>query len=827
MNLFTILSFLSAAIYLCLGLYAWRKEPGLRLTKIFFLQCLSLAAWAFFYAPVFQAPNKETLWFWYKMSSLGWCTIGGITLHFFMLLCGKERLLKKPWIYIFLYLPGLILVYQAWTGIVVTKDFIPGALGWIEVPAPDSFWYWFHVSNLLICVMIGLYLFWQRGKTSSLTREKAQTHLILTSAGSVLVIGFTINMILPIFEITIFPAIAPIILLLWAIAVWRSMVKYRLMALSPKIAIEEIVARMQDLMLMINTSGEILQINPQAEKLLGYRENELLGKGLETIIPDSELVVTIREATKNGIIDLPDREMAMKTRTGGTLPVFVSASILRDDFKDPIGLVLVGHDLRQTKALQEEIAVREEIERELIKGREFLKEKVVERNRDLTEANKKLEAEINERKLSEEFLRRSEERYRNILSSIEDGYFEVDLAGTMILCNKAEARMFGYTPEELIGMNYREYTDPENAKIVFEIYNVVYRTGVPHKGFEYEVVNRNGAKVSVETSVSLILDSNHQKIGFRGILRDITRQKQAEAALRQSEERYRSILASIEDGYFEVDLAGNMIFCNDAQCRIIGYPMNEVIGMNNRRYMDEESANKVYETFNRVYRTGLPEKGFDWELTRKDGSKIHVETSVSLILDLDQQKLGFRGILRDVARQKQAEEALKAMSLVDDLTGIYNRRGFLTLAEQELKIANRMGRGTFLLFADLDDLKGINDNFGHLEGDQALKDIARILKETFRDPDILARIGGDEFVILAIEGASEAGPELLLERLRKNIELSNKESSRPYMLSLSMGVAGYEPEHSVSIETLLIQADRNMYEEKQGKKKNTQLRIEF
>ena len=694
MNLFTILSFLSAATYLCLGLYAWRKEPGLRLTKVFFLQCLSLSVWAFFYAPVFQAPNKETLWFWYKMSSLGWCTIGGITLHFFMLLCGKERLLKKPWIYIFLYLPGLILVYQAWTGIVVTKDFIPGALGWIEVPAPDSFWYWFHIANLFVCVLIGLYLFWQRGRTSRLAREKAQTRLILSSAATVLVVGFSVNMILPVFEITIFPAIAPIILLLWAIAVWRSMVKYRLMALSPKIAVEEIVARMQDLMLMINTSGEILQINHQAEKLLGYRENELLGKGLETIIPDSDLVVTIREAAKKGIIDLPDREAAMKTRTGGTLPVFVSASILRDDFKDPIGLVLVGHDLRRTKALQRKIADREEIERDLIKGRELLKEKVVERNRDLTEANKKLEEEIQERKLSGE-------------------------------------------------------------------------------------------------------------------------------ALSESEERYRSMLASIEDGYFEVDIAGNLTFSNEAHCRMLGYSEAELISMNNRRYMDKENAKKVYETFNRVFRTGLPEKGFGWELIRKDGSKIYVETSVSLIVDPNRQKVGFRGIIRDVTRQKQAEEALKAMSLVDDLTGLFNRRGFFTLAEQELRIANRRKRGTFLLFADLDDLKEINDTFGHLEGDQALMDIARILKESFREPDILARIGGDEFVVLATEGAAEAGPELLMERLRKNLALFNEKSEHPYTLSISMGIAIYDPGHPVPIDTLLVQADRNMYEEKHGKKQNT------
>src|SRR4030042_2102668 len=401
MNIFSLLSFLAAVVYICLGFYAWRKEPRLRLTQVFFLQCLSLAVWAFSYAFDVQAPNKEILWFWYKMSSLGWCTIGGITLHFFMLLCGKEKLLKKPWVYLFLHLPGLVLIYRALAGVVIAKDFIPGALGWIEVPAPDSFWYWFHVSNLLGCVIIGLYLFWQRGKTSGLSREKAQTRLILTSAASVLILGFSINMILPALNITVLPAIAPIILLLWAEAVWKSMVKYRLMALSPRLAGGEIISHMKEILLLINTSGEIIQINPQTEILLGYGEEELRRKGLGAIIPDSSLVVAMTDSLKKGLVTCPEREAVLKTRGGETLPVLISSSIIRDDYNDPIGLVWVGHDLRQTKALQTEIAVREKAERELIKGQELLEWQVMERTKELTEANIKLEAEINERKSSE------------------------------------------------------------------------------------------------------------------------------------------------------------------------------------------------------------------------------------------------------------------------------------------------------------------------------------------------------------------------------------------------------------------------------------------
>ncbi len=109
---------------------------------------------------------------------------------------------------------------------------------------------------------------------------------------------------------------------------------------------------------------------------------------------------------------------------------------------------------------------------------------------------------------------------------------------------------------------------------------MVYRTGMPHKGFEWEVVKGNGEKVCVETSVSLILDSNHQKIGFRGILRDITRQKQAQIALRESEEKYRSILESIQEGYYEIDLKGNYVFSNDAFCNILGMTREELQGMN-------------------------------------------------------------------------------------------------------------------------------------------------------------------------------------------------------------------------------------------------------
>ena len=160
-----------------------------------------------------------------------------------------------------------------------------------------------------------------------------------------------------------------------------------------------------------------------------------------------------------------------------------------------------------------------------------------------------------------------------------------------------------------------------------------------------------------------------------------------------------------------------------------------------------------------------------------------------------------------------AEEALKNLSLKDDLTGLYNRRGFFALAEQGLKNAQRMKTEMLLIFGDLDNLKGINDTLGHKEGDQALVDTSQILKETFRASDIIGRIGGDEFVILAIN-SFETSAEKLIQRLKQVLKDNHLQTKRRYTLSLSLGIAFFDPRNPCSIDALLAQADQLMYANK-------------
>lgn len=167
-------------------------------------------------------------------------------------------------------------------------------------------------------------------------------------------------------------------------------------------------------------------------------------------------------------------------------------------------------------------------------------------------------------------------------------------------------------------------------------------------------------------------------------------------------------------------------------------------------------------------------------------------------------------------RQRVLEE-LRALSLSDELTGLYNRRGFFILAEQQIKIAARTRRSMLLVSADLDGLKGINDRFGHQEGDRALVDAAQILRQSFRESDIHSRIGGDEFVVLVTE-KPEINPDVLFRRLKENLEVFNRRVKRPYPFYISMGVAIFDPQNPVSLNELLVQADKSMYRNKKHNK---------
>ncbi len=191
-------------------------------------------------------------------------------------------------------------------------------------------------------------------------------------------------------------------------------------------------------------------------------------------------------------------------------------------------------------------------------------------------------------------------------------------------------------------------------------------------------------------------------------------------------------------------------------------------------------------------------------------NQLLIQQQKQLLLEQNQQ------LEQEIKERLRAEAEVRQLSLTDELTGLSNRRGFFVLAEQQLKIAQRTETPVCLLFIDLDRLKTVNDSLGHEVGDQFIVNAAMVLKQTFRDADILARLGGDEFVALIPSYLSN--PEEIHARLQSSIDRANAESDRPYHISMSVGVHPCLPTEETTLEALLAEADKLMYEQKRAKR---------
>jgi diguanylate cyclase (GGDEF)-like protein len=175
-------------------------------------------------------------------------------------------------------------------------------------------------------------------------------------------------------------------------------------------------------------------------------------------------------------------------------------------------------------------------------------------------------------------------------------------------------------------------------------------------------------------------------------------------------------------------------------------------------------------------------------------------------------------LYQKVAELQRANDHLRNLSLTDELTGLNNRRGFMILATALLKFARRAGHPLCLLYIDLDSLKPINDTYGHAAGDAAITDFANILTETFRDSDVIGRMGGDEFVVLTIE-ATESDLNSIQARLQSNVDTYNLQSERGHALAFSLGVIRVDLDSPLTMEALLSEADAAMYKHKQSRKR--------
>src|ERR1051325_2089609 len=249
--------------------------------------------------------------------------------------------------------------------------------------------------------------------------------------------------------------------------------------------------------------------------------------------------------------------------------------------------------------------------------------------------------------------------------------------------------------------------------------------------------------------------------------RHIAEQERISKALRETEEHFRNAFDYAAIGMALVSPQGAWLRVNRALCDLLDYPEPDLLQANFQNVTHADDIGNDLANLYRLLQSETPTSQVEKRYVHRDGEVVWALNSVSLLRDADGNPAHFIFQIQDITERKRAEAALQSLSLIDELTGLYNRRGFLAVTEQHIATIRRSDKVPVILYADLDGLKEINDSLGHHEGDRALAKAAEILKETFRSSDILARLGGDEFVVLAAIDTDESA-ESLTVRLQEN-----------------------------------------------------------
>ena len=390
--------------------------------------------------------------------------------------------------------------------------------------------------------------------------------------------------------------------------------KYRLLA-----------EHMKDTVWITDLNLKVTYVSPSAEKLLGYTLDEIIRLPLDKILTSA----SFKAAMDFFSVELPKAlaappdyvltrslELEFICKNGQTVWGECMFSLIRDDNGKPLSI--------------------------------------------LGEARV-----ITERKQIEDELRASESNFRHSLDESPLGVRISNEEGETIYANRATLDIYGYDSiEELKKISVKERYTPQT----YAEYEVRKKKRLEGEfgpsEYEISIVRKDGEIRHLHVlRKEIFWDGKKQS---QVIYQDITGRKMAEEKIYQSEGKYRNILENIEDGYYEVDLAGNFTFFNDSVCKILGYSREELIGMNNQQYTDKENSKKLFDAFNRVYKTGESAKEFDWQIIRKDGTDRYIEASVSLLKDSSGKPIGFRGIIRDTTERRKVEEQYRL--LADNIT---------------------------------------------------------------------------------------------------------------------------------------------------------------
>jgi diguanylate cyclase (GGDEF)-like protein/PAS domain S-box-containing protein len=417
--------------------------------------------------------------------------------------------------------------------------------------------------------------------------------------------------------------------------------------------------------------------------------------------------------------------------------------------------------------------------------------------------------DVSARVEAEEVARRREEEMRALLEHTPDLVVRFDRSLRIVFANSSAAAAVSQPVETLVGKNLEEIgIPPDQRQMLDSTLTTVFATqkeagfegrfavGERTRYFHVRVVPELGA----EGGCSTVLMAS----------RDVTRLKKAEKRLIDSERRYRLLFENNLGLMCTHDLEGRLLSVNRAAAVALGYEPPALIGQNLGDFLSADVRHQYPDYLGRVRTKGADEGLL--KLVARDGS-IRIWKYCNTVMEEPGEDGYVLGSAHDVTELKEAQDAARRLSLTDELTGLVNRRGFMTLAEQHLRLMRRTSGLVLLLYADLDGLKSINDRFGHAQGSAAIRAVAEVMQKTFRRTDIIARVGGDEFVVLVIE--PRRGDERVLpRRLARNLREHNRQRSNGIDVTISVGTSLAQAQPGVSLEQLINEADAAMYQRK-------------
>jgi diguanylate cyclase (GGDEF)-like protein/PAS domain S-box-containing protein len=401
----------------------------------------------------------------------------------------------------------------------------------------------------------------------------------------------------------------------------------------------------------------------------------------------------------------------------------------------------------------------------------------------------------------------------NIISTIADSLILLDREGNIVSVNKATLDLSGYRKDELTGKSVEVFFREKDIKNTL-LDKAMKKEAI--RNYELNFKAKTGDNIPVILSSSTMVDGAGGIVGIVCIIKDITERKKAEEALQKSQQEFASLFNSSPEALVYVDAKSNIINLNPRFTELFGYTLKEIKGRNiNEGFI--HPPDKIEEG-KKSDEIALSKGYYIYETIRKkkDDTCFPVSISGSTIV-VDGKVKGVIAAYTDITERKKMEKELLRLARYDPLTGGYSRGYGLELLQRQLELSKRNKSPLLLAYTDLDNLKDINDEFGHKEGDRAMVQVVELFKSILREVDIITRMGGDEFLVTFLDSSLNEIP-IIRKRLSKELTRLNKISKKPYKIEFSIGFSNYDPANPQLMDKLIRIADQNMYEEKKKKK---------